>query len=558
MVHNLNRSLSFQQVTFKTIIFMLINPQARLVRHLQRSRQIARILTKHGFDWILAGWEQTPLGQLRHRLIRRRWSQSKQWYSGPQHVRLALEELGTTFIKLGQTLSTRPDLVPAEYILELTRLQDNVKPVSYAQIAAVISRELGRLPEQVFGSFEKTPVAAASIGQVHRARLVDGTPVIVKVQRPGTAAQVAQDLEILSNIATLLSRHDDWGDAYDFNGWADEFALTLRDELDFTLEGRNADRMRHNFRDDPAVHIPLIYWDYTTPRVLVQEEIQGIKISELTAIEAAGLDRRELAATCARITLVQIFKHGFFHGDPHSGNFFVEADGTIGLIDFGQVGRLDRELREALLRLMMSISQRDTNRLVDELIALGVSQRRLNRNLLKRDLDHLIYRYSDRELGDVSGAQIFTQITSIALKNKLQLPAELTLLAKVIVMDEGLGTYLDPDFRLMDFARPYFEEFWRDNLSPRAVARRIKETSRDMAEISQDLPRHFKRLLLRLERGEIAFEGQLEESRTVVKNLHHAANRISLSVLVAGVIIGISTVIHAYRNDGNAKKKSPK
>jgi ubiquinone biosynthesis protein len=528
---------------------MIFNPQTRIVRHLQRSRQIARILTRHGFDWIVAGWEKTPIGQLKRRLIRQRWSQRRERHSGPQHVRLALEELGTTFIKLGQTLSTRPDLIPAEYIFELTKLQDEVRPVSYAQIAAVITRELGKSPEQVFGTFEKTPVAAASIGQVHRAQLVDGTPVIVKVQRPGTAAQVAQDLEILSNIASLLAKREDWGDLYDFEGWADEFAMTLRDELDFTLEGRNADRMSHNFRDDPAVHIPQIYWEHTTPRVLVQEEIQGIKISDLAAIEAAGLDRRELAATCARITLVQIFKHGFFHGDPHSGNFFVEPDGTIGLIDFGQVGRLDRELREALLRLMMAIGQRDTNRLVDELLALGVSKRRLNRNLLKRDLDHLIYRYSDRELRDVSGAQIFTQITSIALKNQLQLPAELTLLAKVIVMDEGLGTHLDPDFRLMEFARPYFEEFWRDHLSPKAVARRIKETSRDMAEFSQELPRHFKRLLLRLERGEIAFEGQLEESRTVVKNLHHAANRISLSVLIAGVFIGISTVVHAYRND---------
>lgn len=522
---------------------MLPISQANLAKHLRRSREIAHILARHGFDWLLTGWDGGMAGALR------RWMGRMQIeaHSGPEHVRLALEELGTTFIKLGQVLSTRPDLVPPEYLAELSKLQDNVRPAPYSQISAIIERELGHLPEQIFASFETSPQAVASIGQVHRARLTDGSPVVVKVQRPGVDAQVVQDLAMLSHLAALLVKRDDWGDAYDFQGWVDEFSLALRDELDFTLEGRNADRMRRNFTDDSAVHIPLVYWDYTTPRVLVLEEIQGIKISQLGAVEAAGLNRQALAATCARITLVQIFRHGFFQADPHPGNFFIKSDGTIGLIDFGQMGRLDAPLREVLLRLMMAIAQHDADRLVDELLALGTTRQRLNRNALKRDLDHVIYRYSDRAPRDISGAQLFAQVTTIALKHRLQLPAELTLLAKVVVMDEGLGSYLDPDFRLMEFARPYFEEFWLENLSPAAIARRIKDTSLDVAEISQDLPRHLKRLLVQLERGEIAFEGRLEESRTVVKNLHRAANRISLSVLIAGVIIGLSTVIHAYR-----------
>ncbi|MDF2441189.1 MAG: ubiquinone biosynthesis protein [Abditibacteriota bacterium] len=531
---------------------MLTLQEAKLARHLRRSREIAHVLARHGFDWLQAEWELGGVsGSLRRWLGRMRVEP----LSGPEHVRLALEELGPTFIKLGQALSTRPDLVPPDYIAELAKLQDSVTPAPYSAIATIIEHELGQPPERLFSAFETKPQAAASIGQVHRARLLDGCRVVVKVQRPGVDTQVIQDLAILSDLAQILARRDDWRDAYDFQGWVEEFSWALCNELDFSLEGRNADRMRRNFEDDPAVHIPRVYWEYTTARVLVQEEIQGIKISDLTALEDAGHDRRELAARCAHIALLQIFQHGFFHADPHPGNFFIEANGTIGLIDFGQVGRLDTPLREVLLRLMMAISRRDADRLVDELLALGASRRRLNRNALKRDLDHVIYRYSDRSPREISSAQVLTQVTAIALQHRLQLPAELTLLAKVVAMDEGLGAQLDPNFHLMEFARPYFEEFWLENLSPAAVAHRIKETSLDVAEVGQDLPRHVKRLLLRLERGEISFEGRLEESRTVVKHLHRAANRISLSVLLAGAMIGLSTVIHAYR-PGSARSSS--
>lgn len=521
---------------------VMMTPRLKLARHLGRSRQIAEILARHGFGWLLAEWDAGGMaGPLRRWLGRFR----ERPESGPEHVRRALEELGATFIKLGQALSTRPDLIAPEYLEELSRLQDRVRPVPYEAIAAVIEEEFGCPPEQVFCDFETRPQAAASIAQVHRAWLTPQCPVMVKVQRPGVARQVAEDLAILCNLAELIARHDDWGDAYDYQAWVDEFAITLRDELDFTIEGRNADRMRRNFAEDPTVHIPRVYWDYSTPRVLVQEEIQGVKISDLPALEAAGLDRRELAEACARLALVQIFEHGFYHADPHPGNFFIEPDGTIGLIDFGQVGRLDTPLRETLLRLMMAITQRDADRLVDELMALGVSRRRLNRNTLKRDLDHVIYRYSDRSPSDISGAQLFTHITTMALQHRLQLPAELTLLAKVIVMDEGLGAFLDPGFRLMEFAQPYFRKFWLDNCSPRAVARRLRQSSLDMAEMGQDLPRHLKRMLVRLERGELLFEGHLEESRTIVRNLNRDANRISLSVLAAGIIIGLSTILLA-------------
>jgi ubiquinone biosynthesis protein len=526
---------------------MLAIPQPKLVRNLRRSREIARILARHGFAWALAGWDNSAPARIQQLVTRVTGRAQAETFSGPKHVRLALEELGTTFIKLGQTLSTRPDLVPPDYLAELVKLQDNVRSIPYDQVAEVIERELGQPPEQLFASFERVPRAAASIAQVHRAILRDGSKVIVKVQRPGIEAQVAQDLAILSDLASFWSKRSDVADAYDLTGLVEEFSFNLLDELDFGLEGRNADRMRRNFAGDAAIHIPEVHWEYSTVRVLVQEEITGIKISDLAALDAAGIDRQELAARCARVALIQIFKHGFFHADPHSGNFFVEPDGTIGLIDFGLVGRLDKALRESLLRLMLSIAARDTDRLVDELLTLGVTGRHINRKLLKRDLDHLIDRFSGGALRDISGAQVFGQITAIAFKNQLQLPAELTLLAKVVVMDEGLGTSLDPDFQLMEFAQPYFKDFWKEHLSPKAIARRVRDTSRDLSDITQDFPRHLKRLMSRLERGELGLEGQLAETRAVVTSLHHAANRISFSVLIGGALIGLGVAVRAYR-----------
>ena len=518
--------------------------RAKFALHLWRSREIAQILARHGFDWALAGWDLGGIGGSLH-MWRGRFR--VQPLNGPQHLRLALEEMGATFIKLGQALSTRPDLLPADYIAELIKLQDGVTPVPYSAIAAAIKLELGREPDEIFCEFDKEPLATASIGQVHRACLNDGRRVIVKVQRPGVGARVEQDLAVLSDMAKLLARRDDWGDAYDFRGWVDEFASNLRDELDFTMEGRNADIMRESFEDDPMVRIPRVYWEHTTPRVMVQEEMVGIKIRDLAALDAAGIDRHALAENCARIALVQIFEHGFFHADPHPGNFFVEPNGTVALIDFGEVGRLDPPLRETLLRLTLTISRQDSDRLVDELLAIGATRRQLQRNVLKRDLDHIMHRYSNRPMAEISGANVFQQITNVAFHHHLQLPSELTLLFKVIVMDESLGAYLDPDFRLMEFAKPYLTNFWHESISVESIGKRIKETSLDMADISRDFPRHLKRILMQLQRGELTVSTHVEESKTVVKHLYKLANRISSSILIAGILIAISTVIHAYR-----------
>ncbi|MEW6586116.1 MAG: AarF/ABC1/UbiB kinase family protein, partial [Nitrospirota bacterium] len=442
-------------------------------KHLDRYREIAVILTRHGLGWLalqlnLGGLVPFHWGLLGH-------PKRKEPYTQPEHMRMALEDLGTTFIKLGQILSTRPDLVPPEYITEFSKLQDSAPPIPYAKVAEIIGSELGETPEKIFKSFDEKPRASASIGQVHTARLHDDTPVVVKVQRPGVEALVDQDLKVLAELARLAERRTELGSHYDISGWIEEFAFTLRNELDYTFEGQNADRIRQNFAGDSALHVPHIFWEYTTKRVLTMEEISGIKINDIQSLDKAGLDRKQIARKAAHIALTMTYDHGFFHADPHPGNFFVLPDESIGLIDFGMVGRLDENLRLSLIRLEIALIRKDADRLVDELLALGIAGRTIKRHVLKRDLDHMLYRFYDKPLKEIAAADTFHALVSIALRHRLQLPSDLVFLFKVIAMSEGLGAQLDPDFKLMEFGEPYFERFWLKSRSLGRQVRRIAE-----------------------------------------------------------------------------------
>lgn len=520
----------------------------RQIRHLRRYREIVGTLVRHGLAWLVV---QLGLGDLIpfHRGLLGH-TQRQEPYTPPEHVRMALEELGTTFIKLGQVLSTRPDLVPSDYLVELNKLQDSAPLVPYTQIAEVIQQELGTSPEKIFKTFEVQPRASASIGQVHAACLPDGTPVVVKVQRPGVEAQVERDLEVLSDLAYLAAHRTTLGTLYDIEGWVEEFAFTLRNELDYTREGHNADRFRRNFVDDSTLYIPRVYWEYTTRQVLTLEAIQGIKINDLRALETAGLSRHCIAQNSVRIMLTMVFEHGFFHADPHPGNFFVLPGEVIGLIDFGMVGRLDISLREALLRLVMALIRQDVNRLVDELLALGVARGRVQLQALKRDLDHLIQRYYDRPIKEIAAIQAFNDLMTIALRHRLQLPTDLTLLTKVIAMSEGLGVQLDPEFKLLEFARPYFQRFWLQSRSPRVQAHRLAEGVLRLTELGFDLPGRFGRLLGQLERGEITIVSRREETEELLREFHRATNRLAISILTAALIIGLGLLMLVYNPPG--------
>lgn len=513
-------------------------------QHLNRYREIATILARHGLGWLLP-----ELGLDWLVLFHRGWlghPRREEPYTRPEHFRMAFEDLGVVFIKLGQVLSTRPDLLPPDYIQEFSRLQDAAPPVPYAAVAAVIEAELGALPDTVYAEFDPTPLAAASVGQVHAAHLRDGTPVVVKVQRPGIELAVERDLAVLAELARLANARGLLGAEYDVEGWMSEFAFTLRNELDYTREGHNADRFRRLFAGEPALYVPRIYWELSTQRVLTMEGLQGVKISDLAKLAAAGLDRRQVARNSVRIMLTEVFEHGFFHADPHPGNFFVLPGEVIGLIDFGMVGRLDESLREALVRLVLALVQRDTARLVDELLDLGIASGRVPRAALKRDIDQLVDRYYDRPISEWAAGETFNEVMRIAFRHRLQLPTDLVLLVKVIAMSEGLGAQLDPDFKLMEFAEPYLRRIWLRSRMPDRLAHKMVAGLAELAEWSFDLPQQLRTITRQLERGEITVTTRHEGLAEVLAQFNRAVNRLAMSILVAALIIGLGLLMLIY------------
>lgn len=514
-------------------------PHGRLGRY----RQVLEILARHGFGWLLGQLGLTrrmltfPWGPLGHR--------PPPAPTQAEHLRLALEELGVTFIKLGQILSTRSDLLPPEYVAELQKLQDAVPAEPIQVIQTQIERELGSPPSEIFARFDMEPIGSASIGQVHSAQLKTGEEVVVKVQRPGVEALVEEDLAILRDLSRAAGRTF-WGRIYDLPALVDEFASILRRELDYLVEGQNAERFRHDFLGDPRVRIPRIHWDYTTRRVLTMERLEGIKISDLQALEAAGVDCRRLAAEAAQLTLEMILEHGFFHADPHPGNFVVMGGEVIGLLDFGMVGHLDEITRDGLLFLLLAIANQDMDRVIDQLLALGVTGSSLQLDRLRNDLSHLLSLYWGVPLKEIEVGRVIEEALAIIRRHRLQLPTNLVLLTKTMAMDEGLARSLDPEFSAAEVLRPYVLRLVRRRYLPQHWAKRLLPTLLDLSQMAVTLPRRTERLLTRLERGNISVNMRVQETDHVLEVLNSVASRLVLGMLASGFAVAIALLIQTY------------
>ncbi len=515
---------------------------------LRRSREITSALTRHGLGWLVV---RVGLGNLIP--FERGWlghPVRETPYSQAEHLRMALAELGGAFIKLGQALSTRPDFLPPEYAAEFSKLQDAAPPVPFDLICEVICDELGESPENIFEEFDPQPLASASIGQVHTGKLKNGQSVIIKVQRPDVVEQIEEDLEILSGMAKWAESHTAFGRDYNLPALVDEFAFTLRNELDYQREGHNADRFRRNFVNDPGIYVPYVYWEFTTDRVLTLERVSGVKVSDMPALDVAGIDRHIVAENSVRIMLREVFEFGFFHADPHPGNFFVQPDGSIAMIDFGMIGRLDTNLQESLLRIGMAVGRRDAERLTDEFFAIGMANANIKRKPLQRDLDHFISRYAGRSIKDLAAAKTVDEIMAIAMRHHLQMPAELVMLFRVVGISEGLGAQLDPNFRLFDFAAPYLQEFWLQHRSPKAIAWRVGQSALDAAELSLALPHLLSRLLGEVERGELELNVHHEGLQDFTRHLQQMVNRLALAILLAATIVALGLMMIIYHPPG--------
>ena len=520
-----------------------------------RYRQIADALSRHGMGYMVGalGLERfVPFhrGVLGH-------AQREEPYTRPEHVRLALEELGTTFVKLGQILSTRPDLMPPGYQEELAKLQDAAPPVPSDAVEEVVRMELGQPVEEAFATFEREPLAAASIGQAHAATLSDGTEVVVKVRRPGVVEKVEEDLRILQSLAVRANRRWEVAQQYDVVALAQEFADTLRAELDYVREGRNAERFAQNFSGEAGVHVPKVFWETSTSRILTLERLRGIKVNDVEALDAAGIDRKELAERAARITLDMIFEHGFFHADPHPGNFFVEAEGTLGIIDFGMVGTVNERTQDQLARLLLAVTSQDADRLVDAFLEMGVSKRRVERAALRQDLEHLLSRYYGLPLGEIPIGPLISEAMAVVRGHRLQLPPNLVLLLKMAAMNEGMGAQLDPDFNLTTVLAPYVQRLMIRQYSPAALARQLGRAGQDTAQLWVELPQQLRRIAGEIERGSVEVGVHPEGFEPMLKRLERLTNRLVLGVIVAAFIGGTAVLMAAYHPPGWERLMAP-
>jgi ubiquinone biosynthesis protein len=510
-------------------------------RH-QRYRQIIDIIGRHGLGALVGTHHPDDLIPI----LKARSSREAHQISRPEHLRLALEELGPTFIKLGQILSTRGDLLPAPYLDELAKLQDGVPPMPSEAVRGILTEELGRPLEDVFATFEITPLASASIGQAHAATLRDGTAVVVKLRRPGVVEQVEEDLHILQDLAAVAERRWPIAKNYDLIAIAQEFAQTLREELDYLHEGQNVERFAVNFAGDCSVHVPRVYWDTTTARMLTLERIQGVKISDVETLAAAGLDCHELANHATRILLTMILEYGFFHADPHPGNVFVEPDGHIALIDFGMTGEIDSATQDVLFRLLLSISRRDAGQLADVVIDLGRTRVHVDRNRMRRDMQHMLDRYCDRSLGDVKLTAMLNELLTVLRWHHLRLPPNLALLVKTLGMSEGLGIRLDPHFNLMDVYLPYTEDLMRRRFSFRRWSGEMMLAWIDAIEMAMSLPQQLRHVLGDIERGGFEVNVQPQSFEPYLERMEQLTNRLTLGILAAAFTVGLALLVSAY------------
>lgn len=514
------------------------------IRHAGRYRDIAMALMRHGFGYIVE-----EIGLRRVLSLPRRWitQETLQTKTLGERLRLVLEELGPAFIKIGQLLSTRADLLPGSVIQELEKLQDQVPPFTGAEAGRIIEDELGRPLGQLFLRFDDIPLAAASIGQVHKAWLPNGDAVAVKVQRPGITSIIERDLEILQGLIEAATRRWSWVSEYQIPEMVQEFAKSMIAELDYQHEGRNTDKMAQLLRRDPGIHIPRIDWDRSSAKVLTMEYMDGMMLNHYTERFPDGPERKWIAERLVHAMLHLIFIDGFFHADPHPGNIMVLDQNRIALIDFGMVGQLNGEMKEYLAELIIALMQHRTSGMLRAITRLCLISDRTDMDALRRDLDRLRDRYYDVPFSEVSLGQSLHDLFAVAKKHRIVFPPDLILLAKALLTLEGIVERLDPTLSILDMAEPFGVKLLKEKYGLRRIQKKVVGGVLDLVQAVSDLPMQANRLTSLLSRGKIKAEMELRDLEHVLHKLDQISNRLSFSIvllafsiIMVGLIVGSS------------------
>jgi ubiquinone biosynthesis protein len=502
--------------------------------HWKRYKDIAWLLVKYGRSDLVAGMGadgfEAPVVD------------PKQTATGEDLAR-DLEKLGPTFIKLGQVLSSRGDLLPPAYLAALARLQDEVEPFSFADVERIVTEELGVRISKGFREFESTPMAAASLGQVHRARLRDGRLVAVKVQRPGIRELVADDLDAFSEIAAFLDRHSDYGQRFEFERTVEEFRKTLMGELDYLQEAGNLEAVGRNMQEFRRILVPAPIRDYTTSRVLTMEYVRGEKITTLPPVKRLELDGRTLADELFRAYLKQILVDGFFHADPHPGNVFLTDDGRIALLDLGMVARISPVMQENLLKLLLDVSEGRGDRAAERVAEIGQRLEGFDRQSLDRRVSDLVGQYRHSTLAQMQVGRVLLDVTRASSDSGIRLPSELTLLAKTLLQLDEVGRSLDPAFDPNASIRKNTAELLRKRMLQSASPGSLASGLLEAKEFAEKLPGRVNRVLDGLANNQLSFRVHAIDEHAVIEGLQKIANRIAMGLVLAALIVGAALLM---------------
>jgi ubiquinone biosynthesis protein len=521
---------------------------SRTYKSAKRFTEIVNVFLKHGFGQVI---EQIHLGK--YIPFKKRLKAFGVWPSlkepnVPERLRMAFAELGPTFIKLAQVLSSRPDLITIFYANEFKKLQDEVPPFPVSQVRKIIEEETGRPMDTLFSRFDELPIAAASIAQVHRATLLDGSDVIIKVQRPGIREAVEADINILSTVARLLDKYVPDSRFFNPTGIVEEFSRTIKKEMDFSEEARSCMRFRKNFEHYDKIYIPRIYNDLVSGKVLVMERIEGIRIDDIEKINALGYNRKDLAKIGVDSFYKQVLEDGFFHADPHPGNIMVVSPGILAYVDFGIMGRVSDELKETMANTFIALMQRDFDKLIDQYIELGIVPEHADledfRREFKTDLMDFLDPLYGATLKEINFAQYLDTLTRLAIKHNMKIPSDLLLINKSMLVLENIGRQLDPEFDFFSSAEPYATKIIRNRISPSRFYNKAKRNVMEIADFAYIFPRQMRQIVKKVLKDDLQVKMYHVNLPEFMRDMDKASNRIAFAMIISAMILS-SAIMHA-------------
>ncbi len=517
----------------------------KIYRHSSRYYEILEVMTSHGFAEIISKLKLNNYINLGKKLVFRQQEVKTEEYSIYERIRMILEKLGPTFIKLGQVMSSRSDLIPVEMIRELEKLHDSVEPFSSEEAKKQIEYELNGTIEELFSEFNMVPLAGASISQVHKAVLFDGTDVVVKVQRPDITEKIDVDLEIMLHFATIAEKQSEDMRSLNLVSIVQEFAKEIKKELDFSNEMRNIEKFSHNFQKDQKVYVPKYYDALSSKKILTLEYIEGIKVSDITKLNEKGLSPKVIADNGVDAILKQIFEHGFFHADPHAGNIFIMDNNVISFIDFGMMGVLSEDIREAFESIIIGIANEDTRKVALSLIELSIGDEEIDVVQVEMKVKEMLDKHFYRSLKNLDLTAVTNDMFALFTENKLKISPDFHLLARAVMLAQSFGNNLDPDFDISSHIKRYTKKIIQSRLKPKRLAKKLSGFGNEFWDLAINFPGDAHYIIKKIKQGKFKVDIEHKGLEDMMTTHERISNRISFSITLASIVIGSSLIIRS-------------